>query len=108
MQSLSNFKRGDTFSLACVWKENGMPSAITGLSIVSQIRKQVGKSLVANLTVVPANQTTNPGHFTLVASNSDTSTWPTGLLICDFQITQGDVVRSSETFQIRVVEDVST
>lgn len=106
MQSLSDFKRGDTFSLVCVWKENGTPTSIAGLTIVSQIRKQVGKTLVASLTVVPSDQTAHPGQFTLVAPTS-TSGWPVGLLVCDFQITQGDVVRSSETFQIRVIEDVS-
>lgn len=107
MNSLAQFKRGDTFSLACTWKQSGVATSITGLTIAAQIRNPYGMSLVADLSVVAGNQTTNPGAFILVASNPDTSDWPIGSLICDLQITNGSTIRSSDSFLIPVIEDVT-
>ena len=102
------FKRGDTFSLQCTYKDSaGAPASVTGLTINSQIRNSYGGTLVATLTAVPLDQTTHVGQFNLVPVVSDTSGWPVGNLICDLQITNGTTVRSSDSFIIPVVEDVT-
>lgn len=105
MQTLSQHKRGDTFSLACAWKQDGVSAPTTGFTIAAQIRKKSGMDLVTALSVVNRNDAA--GTFTLVPVVSDTNTWPTGLLICDLQITNGTTVRSSESFAIPIIEDVT-
>ncbi len=105
MKSTAPFKRGDTFSLACTWKVSGVPTALTGLVIASQVRTQAGLKLVASLQTVPADQGLTPGLFTLLAG--DTANWPIGNLVCDIEITQDGIVRSSESFLIPVVDGVT-
>ncbi|CAB4121551.1 hypothetical protein UFOVP14_29 [uncultured Caudovirales phage] len=107
MNTLTSFKRGDTFSLACTWKQGGVATSITGLTIAAQIRNTYGMTLVDTLTVVPGNQSTTPGSFTLVPSVADTNSWPLGSLICDLQVTNGSNIRSSDSFLIPVIEDVT-
>lgn len=106
MQTLAPFKRGDTFSLACTWKQLGVATSITGLAIQAQIRNTYEMSLVDELTVIPANQSTDIGKFTLV-STLPTTNWPIGTLICDLQISNGEAIRSSDSFYIPVIEDVT-
>jgi len=106
MLRTANFKRGDTFSLKCTWKVDGTPTSITGLTIASQVRSASG-ALIATLNVVPENQTTHPGAYALVAANPDTSRWPLGDAYCDIQIDDQGIDRSSETFIIPVIEDVT-
>ena len=105
MQTLSQHKRGDTFSLACAWKQSGAAAPITGFTITAQIRKKSGMELVAALSVVNRNDAA--GTFTLVPVVSDTNDWPIGSLICDLQITNGSTIRSSDSFLIPVIEDVT-
>ena len=105
MQSLAPFKRGDTFSLACTYKSAGVATSITGLTIKAQVRNPFNMSLVSELTVVAGNQSTAAGTFTLISS--DTTAWPIGNLVCDIQITSGSTIRSSDSFYIPVIEDVT-
>lgn len=107
MNVLSNFKRGDTFSLSCTWKDNGSPASIAGLEIKAQIRNSYGLNLVDDLVVTPLNQVNHIGQFVLTPLHPDTSYWPIGSLICDLQITKDSVVRSSDSFLIPVIEDVT-
>lgn len=104
MKMLDKFKRGATFSLACTWKVSGVPTPITGLTITSQLRQSNG-TLVDNLRVVA--DTTDATKFALVPTNPDTSTWPVGLLLCDIKTIVDGIERSSETFQIPVIEEVT-
>ena len=106
MKSISPFKRGDTFSLACTWKVDNIPSDITGLTITSQIRTSSG-ALIANLRVVADNQTTNPGKYALVPVNPDTHQWPIDAARCDIQVDDQGINRSSETFVIAIIEEVT-
>lgn len=102
---LSPIKRGDTFTLACTYKQNGVVYDVTNFTIRSQVRYSTG-ALVAELTVTKADQTTNPGVFVLAAA--DPMDWPVKILSCDIQFSDGDgVVRSTQTFQIPVVEDIT-
>lgn len=106
MLQTAPFKRGDTFSLKCIWKVSGIPTDISSLTISSQIRTANG-ALIATLQVVPDDQISNPGAYALVAANPDTSNWPVGNAYCDIQIDDQGIDRSSDTFVIPVVEDIT-
>lgn len=105
MKSLPDFKRGDSFALTCVYKIDGVPTPVTGMTIASQIRTVAGE-LVAALTYSMANQALYPGAFTLTAA-SGTAAWPIAGLRCDIQITNAGVVVSSDTFLVPVVQDIT-
>ncbi len=105
MKSIGPFKRGDTFSLACTWKDGGVPTSAVGLTITSQLRTQGALNLVVTLTVLVGDQVASPGSFALIAS--DTKLWPIGVMVCDIVITQEGNVRSSESFWVTVVEGVT-
>ena len=73
-------KRGDTFNLSCVYKEQGVPANLTQYTINSQLRDS-GDNLVQTLVVTKADQSSLPGAFVLSAI--DTSVFPIDLLRCD-------------------------
>jgi len=106
MKSIAPFKRGDTFTIACTWKVQNQPTNISGLTIKSQIRSSAG-ALVATLRVVADDQIANPGKYALIPTDPDTSKWPLGDAYCDIQIDDQGIDRSSETFVIPIVEDVT-
>ena len=103
MKSIKNFKRGDTMLLTVTYKVDGTPADISTISIASQVRKQYG-SLVATMVVTKLGST---GQFTLAPTDSDTSEWPLGNLLCDIEFTQSGNIRSTETFGITVIEEVT-
>ncbi len=107
MDQLSDFKRGDTFSITCTWKENNIPASTAGLTIRSQIRHPKTLALVSDLIVTHANQTTYPGVFVLTPSNPDTSAWPIGNLIGDIEIVKDGVTRSTRTFLVPIQKGVT-
>lgn len=106
MKSLSEFKRGDSFMLACTHKVNGVPTSVTAFNIQAQIRT-ASNELISTLDAIAENQTASPGAFHLSPQNEDTSTWPIGPLYCDIQITSGGVTRSTSTFVVPVVKDIT-
>lgn len=98
-------KRGDTFTLACTYKQNGVVYDVTNLTIRSQVRNSYG-ALVEELTVTKADQGTNPGVFVLAAAGP--MNWPVDILSCDIQFSDtGGIVRSTQTFQIPVAEGIT-
>lgn len=98
-------KRGDTFTLACTYKQNGVVYDVTNFTIRSQVRDSSG-ALVAELSVAKADQAAHPGVFVLSAA--DPMDWPIDILSCDIQFSDSDgVVRSTQTFMIPVVEGVT-
>ena len=103
MNTLSDFKRGDTFILVCVYKVDGVPTSIDNLTIASQIR-QANNTLVATLAVEP--DIVETGKF-LLTPDTETDTWPLDVLQCDIEITDDGFVRSSETVYIPVVKDIT-
>ena len=103
--TLSPIKQGDTFTLTCCYKQNGVAHDVTNYTIRSQVRSSSG-DLVEELGVSKADQTTNVGVFALFATNPQN--WPIDILSCDIQFSDmDDVVRSTQTFMIPVVEDVT-
>jgi hypothetical protein len=103
MNTLSPFKRGDTFILVCTYKTDGTPTPIAGKVIASQIRR-ANNELIANMVVEPDD--INPARFAL-SPDSDTSEWPLETLFCDVEITEDGFVRSSETINIPVIRDIT-
>ena len=97
------FKRGDTFTLTCTYKVDGVPTSVTSIDIDSQIRDNRG-ALVQDLAVTKLVGT---GEFTLIATATETSNWPTSVLRCDVQFSKGGSVRSTQTFDISVAEDIT-
>lgn len=98
-----NFKRGDTFSLSCVYKVDDINTSVAPITIAAQIRNSDG-DLVEQLT---ASKPGTVGLFILTASAAQTLLWDIDLYKCDIQFTENNVVRSSTTFLINVVEDVT-
>lgn len=104
MPTIAPIKRGDSFNLACVYKENGVPANLTQYTINSQLRDS-SDNLVQALTATKADQASLPGAFTLSAA--DSSVFPIDMLRCDIQFIEGTTVRSTQTFFIPVEEDVT-
>ena len=105
--TISPVKQGDTLTLACVYKENGVPVDVTNFTIRAQLRDSSG-SLVLNLPISKANQATNPGVFVLGSNTPPNPELPVDELSCDIEFADGDgVVRSTQTFNIPIVEDVT-
>ena len=108
-QTTPPFKRGDTFALSGVYRINGVASQLTNQTIRSQLRTSVG-ALVANLSVaIDPDQTVNPGRFYLsLVDPAQSATFPAPAnLYCDVEVHGGGTVRSTETFIVPVVPDVS-
>lgn len=103
MKAIKNFKRGDTMLLTVTYKVDGVAADISTIDIASQVRTLNG-SLIATM-VVDKLETT--GQFTLTPDVQDTSTWPLGNLLCDIEFTQSGNIRSTETFGIIVVEEIT-
>lgn len=104
---VSPVKQGDTLTFACTYKENGSPVDVTNFTIRAQLRDS-SDNLVLELPVSKANQTTNPGVFVLGSNTPPNPELPVDELSCDIQFTDGDgVVRSTQTFNIPIVEDVT-
>lgn len=97
------FKRGDTFTLSCTYKIDGVPSSVSSIDIDSQVRNQ-RDTLIQDLIVTKSETT---GVFTLSADADDTQNWPVTVLRCDVQFSEGGSVRSTQTFEIIVNEDIT-
>jgi hypothetical protein len=102
---LPPFKRGDTFILSCVYKQDGTPTSVELFTIRAQLRDSIG-ALVKELTVTKANQTTNAGVFTLSAGI--TTSWPLDLLRADIQFTEAGTIRSTQTIEVEVIEGITS
>ena len=98
---------GDTFGLTATYKVAGVPTAITQQTFASQVRTE-GGTLIATLNVtVAADQVANVGKFHLTTSGG-TQSWPADAdLYCDIQVSDGGVVRSTDTFVIPTVQDIT-
>jgi len=97
------FKRGDTFSIKCTYKENGIPVSVSEFDIDCQIRNKRG-ALIATLVDTKQELT---GVFTLEPTIADTSDWPVDVLKCDIQLSENGVIRSTDTFLVVVSEEIT-
>lgn len=102
-KNIINFKRGDTFSLTCTYKIDGVATDVSSIDIKSEIRDSRG-SLIQELLVEKMIQT---GIFTLTSTNTETSYWPVSVLKCDIQFSEDGIVRSTKTIDISVDEDIT-
>lgn len=101
----SSFKRGDTFLLACKYKEDGIAKAITTETFRAQIRDAYAGSLVADLVcTIDSDQVANKGKFYLSLSDpTETKNWAApATLVTDIEISNGGVVISTENILIPV------
>lgn len=105
--TISPVKQGDTFTLVCAYKENGVAVSVENFTIRAQLRDSTG-SLILELPVSKANQTTSPGVFVLGNNTPPSPPFPIDELRCDIQFSDADdVVRSTQTFFVPIVEDVT-
>lgn len=101
------FKVGDTVVLGCTAKgSDGNPYPLTSVTIASQIRGFDG-TLVCQMQVIVVNIAL--GTYELRAPND--APFVPGDYKIDVQYTipspSGDVIRSTETFYVRMIEDVT-
>ena len=102
--SIQPIKRGDSFLMACTYKQGDVPTSVELFSIRAQVRDS-SDNLVQELIVTKADQAGNPGVFVLSAGII--SGWPIDLLRCDIQFSEEQTVRSTQTFMIPVEENVT-
>ena len=100
--STIQLKRGDTFSLTCTYKVDGVAVSLSSTTIRSQVRS--GSSLVDSLLVTKLSSV---GVFTLVATAAQTKLWNVETLECDIEFINNDITRSTNTFNIKVERDVT-
>lgn len=104
-------KQGDTLELTFQLKRDGSAVNITNYTITSQLRDSTDALLTTDnfngsLTYTLINATA--GQFQLSASSTATAEWDTRTYDCDVQIVDGDnETSSSETFQIKVIKDIT-
>jgi hypothetical protein len=95
-------KRGGTLLLALLLSDtSGNPIDLTGVTIAAQLR-DAGSSLVEQLTITPA---ADVGAAVIEAT--DTATWPIGRLLCDIKVSFGGIVLVTDTFAVRVIQEVT-
>lgn len=100
--SLDPVKQGDTFQLNGVFKIDDVATSLTLYTITSQVRDS-RDNLIASLTVT--KDPINTGYFTLSGGEID---WSVGTYYCDIEFVDGDdFVRSSETFLIPVIKEIT-
>lgn len=105
------FKRGDVVQLGCAAKDpTGAPVDLTQHQIAAQVRTPAG-ALVADLVVEWVDPTA--GTYELWApGNARATDWPLGNLPVDIQYTDPTpgarpLVRSTETFYIQILKDIT-
>jgi hypothetical protein len=97
------FKRGDTFALTCTRRNAaGVAMNITSTTIASKMRLGAAEVTLTVTPTIPAS-----GVFVLSATPAATQAWTAGLWRCDVQFTDAGDVRSTQTFLVSVVEDVT-
>lgn len=110
-QQAVEFKRNDTFLLGCTAKdENNVVVDLTNTTVRSQIRNGETGALIAELVLNWVNRA--GGTFELLAPDEGLAeNWPAGYHDIDIQYTTSTagnpLVRSSETFKVYVIEDVT-
>lgn len=104
--SLPPHKRGDTYSLSCVYKENGVPVSVEDFDIRSQIRDGRNQ-ILTELVVEKGDQTSDVGLFYLTPTDPDTTLWPTGTYYIDIQFSKDGVINSSQTMIQKIIKDIT-
>ena len=95
-------KKGDTFAFTAAFEENSEP--VTG--IAAKLKAQVRDPYDKLITEIAIAETETLGTY-LFTTEDTTEDWPVGQIYCDIQLTDGEIVTSSETFSINLVKDVT-
>ena len=98
------FKKGDT--LAFIVKRSdkeGNPLTGDAAKLRSQLRNNKDV-LIAEMTIT---ETEVPGSYLFQVDATKTATMDVGTYVFDIQYKDGNLVKSSETFQVRVEKDVT-
>lgn len=104
MSKLS-IKKNDTFLVACTYSDSqDVPQNLTSVDIKSQIRT-ISDTLVCELVVVKADQTTNVGQYMLRQPVG--FSFEVGSYLWDIQYTTSGVVTSTETIELQVENDIT-
>lgn len=97
-------KRGDTLEWVITLTDNEVAVDITSWTIRSQIRQ--GSTLTQALTITKTNAAN--GIFNITATAAQTSSWSVGSHSVDIEFSDASsVVFSTETFTLRLLEDIS-
>lgn len=103
-----NFKRGDTFTLACQRLTAAAAAFnLVGYTVSSAVRNGgFSQSLTVTITAP------GTGSFTVSQTAANTALWPVSddddsVMYCDIQFVSGSV-ESTETFKIIVQEHITT
>ena len=104
MAQVIEHKRGDTFQLVGWLGSSDNKSSLAGMSIKSQMRDATNAIFYSFQPSIDSAA----NIFLLEASSLVTAAWPLGAYTCDVQMTDSaGVVRSSPTFTIKIVADVT-
>lgn len=101
--TLGVHKRGDTFSYVAAIVEGATPITNKTANLRSQVRRKFDRKLMVEL--VPS-ETTTPGTYQFLCTES-TQSWQPGEYVIDIQYTDNNIIASSKTFSLTVVEDVT-
>lgn len=102
-------KRGDTYVLQCAYKdEDGVAIDLTGYTINSKARDEDDVELfsVTNGAGITITDAAN-GLFTLQVDIAETELWEPARYYQDIEYVLSGVVKSTETFYLRVKPDIT-
>ena len=100
------FKRGDSFEL--VFQVRLLDGdSLAGLTAAAQARRASSDDLLTDLDVDVRPVSATEALVIVSKPYEDTQTWPLGTLLIDAQFTWAGLRVSSETLQVRVVQDVT-
>lgn len=101
-----NHKRGDTFDVSGVVTVEAGSTDMSLWTPKAQLRlSNPTRTLIQELTCEFLSPT--EGLLNIRATATQTEKWPLGLALIDLRFVQGDVVVSSPTFQLTIIEDIT-
>lgn len=92
-------KGGDTLSLVCTDSSGDL----TGINIAASIL--VSPDVRRKLTVEETDMAN--GIYTIIASGTETASWPNGSLPCDIKYSAAGVISHSQNFEIYKSQEVT-
>lgn len=100
-------KQGDTLSISATFVDAaGVPVDLTLYTLASVVR---WAAFSAVLVITKADQTAQPGVFTMAATAAVTASWPVASLVCDVKFTDfAGVVQHTDTFSIVIEQPITT
>jgi hypothetical protein len=104
MLALNPIKRGDTFSFYANFKDTVTNTPLTGVAsnLRSQCRNKKGE-LLFSFTIT---ESTTPGKYYFISPNTSLLI-PNQILYVDIEYSNGANVLSSDTFTVKVEEDIT-